>query len=209
MAYNTGWVRFIGCRLDKYLTWFVDDFWGLPLRDEIARGRCIVSSAGISSCGMRGLLEEIINRLVRTENTGSGWLNGLFDAINKLLGILDRIIGLIIDILRAMIYIIKLLILLVLAVLGLLKLLLSIVFTLFELLGSFFVALQEAVTSDTSVAIPIPSSPEDPLYNITVGLQLLNQTIGGTIIFTIVVLAIAVGSVAILIWTVKKLGNAL
>ncbi len=48
MAYNTAWVRFIGCTLDSYVTWFKDVFWGEPWR------------FGFGGNGLRAKLDQII-----------------------------------------------------------------------------------------------------------------------------------------------------
>jgi hypothetical protein len=44
----------------------------------------------------------------------------------------------------------------------------------------------------------------NPLSYIMTGIRLVNQVAGGTFLFPLVVLAITLGSIAILIWTVKQ-----
>ena len=59
-------------------------------------------------------------------------------------------------------------------------------------------------TGTDVVSLPLPESEDDSLYNILLGIQVVNQVAGQTILFPLVVIAIALGSFAVLWWTVKQ-----
>jgi hypothetical protein len=202
MAYNTGWVRFIGCRLDKYLTWFVDDFWGLPLFQELARGRCRVSFTGVGPCGLRAMLELIFGALVLSALIGA--INALANILATIEGTLKLIEGSLLDLLKTIALLIGVIGLAILAILGLLILLMALISLLWQIPQEFWGSFRTATTGSTAVTVPLPADPEDPLYNITLGLTWANQIIGGPIAFTLAVLAISIGSIALLLWTIRK-----
>jgi hypothetical protein len=75
---------------------------------------------------------------------------------------------------------------------------------LWQIPQEFWGSFRTATTGSTAVTVPLPADPEDPLYNITLGLTWANQIIGGPIAFTLAVLAISIGSIALLLWTIRK-----
>jgi hypothetical protein len=190
MAYNTGWVRFIGCRLDGYVTWMQDEFWGEDWR------------FGLGGNGLHAHLDNIIF-LLATLNILTG-LQALLALLQAIAGLIGGIVEGIIDAGRALFYLFGILGLALAALLGLLILLAGIIAIIWLVPQEFWVSFRDAVTGTGAVTLPLPASPDDPLYNIVVGLQLINQVAGATILFPIVVVAMVIGSIGILLWTIRQ-----
>jgi hypothetical protein len=190
MAYNTGWVRFIGCRLDGYVTWMQDEFWGESWR------------FGLGGDGLHAHLDNIIFLLATLNILGS--LQALLALLQMIGGLISGIVEGIIDAGRALFYLFGILGLALAALLGLLILLAGIIAIIWLVPQEFWVSFRNAVTGSSAVALPLPTSPADPLYNILIGIQLVNQVAGATFIFPIVVVAIVVGSIGLIVWTIKQ-----
>jgi hypothetical protein len=192
MAYNTGWVRFIGCRLDYFVTWMDEVFWGEPWR------------LGLGGDGLRAHLDQIIFLLAALN------VLALIQALLALLQAIglavDSILDGIAEAARVILYIIGLVGIAILALLGLIMLLVAIITLLWQVPQEFWISFRGAATGSDAVALPLPTSEADPLYNIIVGIQVVNQVAGQTILFPIVVIAVTIGSFAILIWTIKQFG---
>lgn len=203
MAYNTAWVRYIGCRLDYLIVWLVDDFWGLPVMGEIARGRCIVGPLGVTtSCGLRGMLDLILAALVFTALTNA--ITALASTAQLIESALGDIVENIVDTGRTVLYLFGLVGLIIAALIGLLVLLAALIWLIWQIPQEFWTSFRDAATGADAVTLPIPTSSDDPLYNIVVGLQLINQVAGATFLYPVVVLSIVVGSIGILLWTIRQ-----
>jgi len=192
MAYNTGWVRYIGCTLDNYYVWMKDEFWGDGWR-----------LGGIGGGdGLHAHLDNIIF-LLATLNL-LGLLQGILALLQTLGVVADAILDNLIDVGKSLLFIFGLGLLAVLALIGLLILIAAIIALIWQIPQEFWASFRNAATGTGAVALPIPASEDDPLHNILVGIQLVNQVAGETYIFPVVIIAIVVGSIGILIWTIKQ-----
>jgi hypothetical protein len=113
MAYNTSWVRYIGCSLDSYITWFKDVFWGEPWR------------FGFGGDGLRAKLDQIIFLL--------GLLNllELIQAVQAALELLETVVKGVAEIAEKIGTIVVGIVTIVAIVLSILWMVAAFVFTLF------------------------------------------------------------------------------
>jgi hypothetical protein len=114
-----------------------------------------------------------------------------------------------VDAARALAYLFGLVGLAIVALLGLLVLLATLILILWQIPQEFWVSFRTAATGSDTVALPLPTSSDDPLYNIITGLQLINQVAGATFLYPVVVLSIVVGSIGILLWTIRQFSTKL
>ena len=202
MAYNTGWVRFIGCRLDGYVTWMQDEFWGESWR------------FGLGGDGLHAHLDNIIF-LLATLNVLSG-IQALLALLQTIGGYLAWIVDSMMQTAKILTFLLGLIVLALAALLGLFILFSRVLTNLWQIPLVFWGSFHGVVTGTEVIALPPPLSGGlgaadlgDNLYNIVVGLQLINQVAGGTFIFIVVIIAIAVGSIGIVIWTFKQFNTIL
>lgn len=199
-AYNTAWVRYIGCRLDVLIEWLQDDFWGKPLAIELIRGRCRVP--GVSKCGLRAMLDLILAALIFDSLINV--INALINSVGLLRDVVDLVKDNVLEVIETIIYLAGVVGLILLAIVGVLLFVALLIALIWLIIQAFGVSFHGAATGSDAIALPLPESEEDPLYNVILGIQLVNQVAGETILFPLVVIAIAIGSAAVLWWTVKQ-----
>lgn len=193
MVYNTSWVRYIGCRLNEMAEW-LEEFGAKILR----RLDIVILLLTV------GLLFDILNTILE-------FLGGLGDIIGSVLGdLLGEALGeLLGDLFGSALYILGLIGLFLLGLVGLLLLILAIIYLVWLIPQIFFENFQTAITSEAAAPLPLPTDPEDPLYGVIIGMQVFDQIAGGTYLYPIAILAIVIGSISILWWTIRRIGSYL
>jgi len=189
MVYNTSWVRYIGCRLDQLIVW-LEDFGATIIRLL----NIIISLLALAA------LFDVLNAILE-------FLNGLGDLLSNIIG--EALGELLSDLFANILYFLGLLGLFLLAVVGLLLLVLAIAYLVWLIPQVFFDNFQTAVISEEIAPLPLPTDPEDPLYGVITGMQVFDQVAGGSYLYPVTILAIVIGSISILWWTIQRISSYL
>jgi hypothetical protein len=178
-AYSAAWLRYIGCFLTGYGQMVEDKF------DEVIFWLKAIA-------------------LLQGLDTLASILSALLDALDLLEQTLDDLIETLLGPIASIAYILGILALFLAALVGLILLIIGLVALIWAIPQEFWSSFTDALNSPDYIALPLPDSEAHPLYTILYGFQVINQTIGQTILFPITVIAIAIGSIHILLWTLRR-----
>lgn len=178
-VYSAAWLRYIGCTLTQ-IAQLLDD----KLSTIITLLQALTFLQFIDT--LASLLDAIATAIALLEET----IDDLVDAITGPV--------------LSLLYILGLIALFFAAVLGLLTLIIGLIVLIWLIPQTFWQSFTDALRSDQIIYVPLPDSEAHPLYNIMVGLQLFNATFAPTWMYTFTIVAIALGSISIVIWTIKR-----
>lgn len=179
-SYSAAWLRFIGCQLVDFQNMME------------AKLNTIIALLGIQTVltGIDALASVI---------------SALADSIALVEETLDDLIQTILDDGLTLAVIIGALLVFFAALMGLIALILGLIYLFWAIPQEFWASFSDALQSDSSVLIPLPDSAAHPLYNIYAGLQMFNQTMAGSNwIFVMAIIAMALGSISLFLWTIKR-----
>jgi len=178
-TYGVGWLRLIGCEITEFR-----------------------AETDTSLTKVIELLESI--------NTAA-WVGAIAAAITALASAIGLLGDVITDLLQtlagptaSLIWILGILAVFFAALLKLMQFILWLLYMFWAIPNEFWTSMQSALTGTDEALLSLPDSEAHPLYFMIYGFQIINQTIGQTILYPIAILGIAVGSIYIYIWTIKK-----
>jgi type IV secretory pathway VirB2 component (pilin) len=179
-SYATAWVRYIGC----YLT-------------------------GLGEM-LEAKLNEIINLLralvfLQGLDTLASLIQALIDVIEILEETVDDLIDTITGPVASLLYILGVIAALLLALAGLVLLVAAVIFLVWIIPQDFWSSFTDTLGSADAIIMPMPTDESHPLYAMLYGMQVINQSVGETVIFPIVIIAISASSFQIMLWTINRI----
>jgi hypothetical protein len=179
-TYSAAWLRYIGC----FLT------------------------------GLGKMLEAKLNEIIfllrlltvlQALDTLASILQVLVDAIEILEETIDDLIDTIAGPVASLLYILGVIAGFLLALAGLVLLVAAVIYLVWLIPQDFWSSFTDVLGSADAIIMPMPTDESHPLYAMLYGMQVINQSVGETVIFPIVIIAIAASSFQIMLWTINRI----
>ena len=178
-AYSAAWLRYIACLIEDLVLMLETKL------DEM-------------------LLWLKILTLLQAIDTVASTITAVIDALDLLEQTIDDLVDTLTGPVATAAYIISVVALFLAALAALIALIIGLIALLWAIPSEFWTNFTDALNGNEAILLPFPTDENHPLYAVVYGVQVINQTIGATILFPITIVAISIGSIQILLWTLKR-----